>query len=96
MEEQARRSPATLAALAGGALLLSIASPEAGGMAAITAATAGNMQSQINYTRANEKEADRFGISTLAKAGFDVQAMPSFLAVLLMSIVMQVNRHQCS
>jgi predicted Zn-dependent protease len=36
------------------------------------------MQSQINYTRANEKEADRFGISTLAKAGFDVQAMPRF------------------
>ncbi|WMN90989.1 M48 family metallopeptidase [Vibrio parahaemolyticus] len=76
MEDQARRSPATLAALAG-ALLLSIASPEAG-MAAITAATAGNMQSQINYTRSNEKEADRFGIATLAKAGFDVQAMPRF------------------
>ncbi len=76
MEEQARRSPATLAALAG-ALLLSIAAPEAG-IAAITAATAGNMQSQINYTRSNEKEADRFGISTLAKAGFDVQAMPRF------------------
>ncbi|CAH1570792.1 M48 family metallopeptidase [Vibrio rotiferianus] len=76
MEEQARRSPATLAALAG-ALLIAIAAPEAG-MAAITAATAGNMQSQINYTRSNEKEADRFGISTLAKAGFDVQAMPRF------------------
>lgn len=76
MEEQARRSPATMAALAG-ALLLAIASPEAG-MAAVTAATAGNMQSQINYTRSNEKEADRFGIATLAKAGFDAQAMPRF------------------
>lgn len=76
MEEQARRSPATMAALAG-ALLLSIASPQAG-MAAITAATAGNMQSQINYTRSNEKEADRFGIATLAKAGFEAQAMPRF------------------
>ncbi|MGR5067006.1 beta-barrel assembly-enhancing protease [Vibrio alfacsensis] len=76
MEEQARRSPATMAALAG-ALLLSIASPQAG-MAAITATTAGNMQSQINYTRSNEKEADRFGIATLAKAGFEAQAMPRF------------------
>ncbi|MGR5131434.1 beta-barrel assembly-enhancing protease [Vibrio alfacsensis] len=76
MEEQARRSPATMAALAG-ALLLAIASPQAG-MAAITAATAGNMQSQINYTRSNEKEADRFGIATLAKAGFEAQAMPRF------------------
>lgn len=78
MEEQARRSPATLAALAG-ALLLAIAAPEAG-IAAITATTAGSMQSQINYTRSNEKEADRFGISTLAKAGFDVQAMPTFFS----------------
>jgi predicted Zn-dependent protease len=76
MEEQARRSPATIAALAG-SLLLAIAVPEAG-MAALAATNAGTMQSQINYTRSNEKEADRFGIATLAKAGFDVQAMPNF------------------
>lgn len=76
MEDQARRSPATLAALAG-SLLLAIASPQAG-MAAITATTAGNMQSSINYTRSNEKEADRFGIATLAKAGFEPKAMPRF------------------
>lgn len=76
MEEQARRSPVTMAALAG-SLLLAIAAPEAG-MAAITATTAGNIQGQINYTRSNEKEADRFGIATLSKAGFDVNAMPSF------------------
>jgi len=76
MEEQARRSPATMAALAG-SLLLAIAAPEAG-IAAMTATTAGNIQSQINYTRSNEKEADRFGIATLAKSGFDVRAMPRF------------------
>ncbi|NRB67805.1 MAG: M48 family metallopeptidase [Vibrio sp.] len=78
MEEQARRSPATMAALAG-SLLLAIAAPEAG-IAAITATTAGNIQGQINYTRSNEKEADRFGIDTLAKAGFDVNAMPRFFS----------------
>lgn len=76
MEDQARRSPATIAALAG-SLLLAIAAPEAG-IAAITATTAGNIQSQINYTRANEKEADRLGIATLAKAGYDASAMPRF------------------
>ena len=76
MEDQARRSPATIAALAA-SVLLAIAAPEAG-IAAITATTAGSMQSQINYTRSNEKEADRFGINTLAKAGFDVKAMPRF------------------
>jgi len=65
-----------MAALAG-SLLLAIAAPEAG-IAALTATTAGNIQSQINYTRSNEKEADRFGIATLAKSGFDVRAMPRF------------------
>ncbi|WP_117235348.1 tetratricopeptide repeat protein [Vibrio maerlii] len=78
MEEQARRSPATMAALAG-SLLLAIAAPEAG-IAAITATQAGSMQRTINYTRSNEKEADRFGIATLAKAGFDVNAMPKFFS----------------
>lgn len=76
MEEQARRSPATIAALVG-SLLLAIAAPEAG-IAAINATMAGSIQGQINYTRSNEKEADRFGIATLAKAGFDANAMPQF------------------
>ncbi len=76
MEDQAKRSPATMAALAG-SLLLSIAAPQAG-IAALTATTAGNIQSSINYTRANEKEADRLGIETLAKSGFSADAMPGF------------------
>lgn len=54
MEEQARRSPATMAALAG-SLLLAIAAPEAG-IAAITATTAGNIQGQIKlYTQQRER-----------------------------------------
>jgi predicted Zn-dependent protease len=36
------------------------------------------MQRQINFTRANEKEADRVGIQTLADAGFDPYGMPAF------------------
>ncbi|MGX9417204.1 beta-barrel assembly-enhancing protease [Vibrio sp. WJH972] len=76
MESQANRSATTMAALAG-SLLLAIAAPQVG-VAALTATTAGSMQSAINYTRANEKEADRFGIDTLAKAGFSPQAMPTF------------------
>ncbi|HIF9205580.1 TPA: M48 family metalloprotease [Photobacterium damselae] len=76
MEEQAKRSPATMAALVG-SLMLAIASPEAG-IAAMQATTAASMQGQINYTRSNEKEADRIGIATLAKAGFDPKAMPRF------------------
>ncbi|MGF1741558.1 M48 family metallopeptidase [Vibrio profundum] len=76
MEEQARRTPATVAAIAG-SILLAIAAPEAG-IAALTATTAGSMQSQINHTRSNEIEADRFGLATLERAGFNVRAMPRF------------------
>lgn len=76
MEDQAKKSPATMAALIG-SLMLAIAAPEAG-IAAMQATTAASVQGQINYTRSNEMEADRIGIATLAKAGFDVQAMPGF------------------
>ncbi len=37
-------------------------------------------QQQINFTRHNEYEADRVGIFTLAKAGFDAEAMAGFFA----------------
>ena len=42
------------------------------------AAQAGAMQYQINFTRANEYEADRVGIQTLANAGIDAYGMPAF------------------
>ncbi|OBT16929.1 hypothetical protein A9264_10465 [Vibrio sp. UCD-FRSSP16_10] len=76
MEDEARKTPVTLAALAG-SILLAIAAPEAG-IAALTATQAGAMQSAINYTRSNEKEADRVGMRTLIKTGFDPHAMPHF------------------
>ena len=39
-------------------------------------------QQQINFTRSNEHEADRVGISALAGAGFDPYGMASFFDVL--------------
>ncbi|MFV3509010.1 M48 family metallopeptidase, partial [Mycobacterium tuberculosis] len=35
-------------------------------------------QRQINYTRSNESEADRLGIRTLSRSGYDVDAMAGF------------------
>jgi len=55
----------------------------AGGDAGVAAASAGQaalIQEQINFTRANEQEADRIGIETLSNASFDVNAMPSFFS----------------
>lgn len=57
--------------------MLAIAAPQAG-IAAVQATTAASIQSRINYTRSNEKEADRIGIETLSRSGFDVTAMPRF------------------
>lgn len=46
-----------------------------GAMAAIASAQGLAAQRQINYTRANESEADRIGIRTLARSGYDPKAM---------------------
>ncbi len=46
--------------------------------AAIAAGQAGAIQSQLGYTRAFEREADRAGLETLESAGFDVRGMPGF------------------
>jgi predicted Zn-dependent protease len=45
---------------------------------AMTASEAVAVQQQLNYSRAFEREADRFGLRLLDKAGFDVRAMAAF------------------
>jgi predicted Zn-dependent protease len=47
-------------------------------MGTVTAAQGLAAQQQINFTRANETEADRVGIGILAAAGFDPAGMPDF------------------
>jgi predicted Zn-dependent protease len=49
---------------------------------AIAVAQGTAAQQQINFTRSNEYEADRVGISALAAAGFDPQGMASFFEVI--------------
>ena len=46
--------------------------------AALVVSQAASVQSSLNFTRANEREADRVGFQTLEHAGFDPQAMPLF------------------
>ena len=77
MEDQQRSAPLTwVGAL--GSILLAMASPQAG-MAALTGTLAGAQQGMISFTQANEQEADRIGIQVLQRAGFDPEAMPTFL-----------------
>lgn len=77
MENQSRSSPYVWGA-ALGSLLLALASPEAG-MAAMTSTMAGSAQNMISFTQSNEQEADRVGLRTLVKAGFDPYASSEFL-----------------
>jgi len=67
--------PMTIALIA--AALLGAADPQMGA-AAVMAVQAGGVQSQINFTRANEAEADNLGMHTLVRSGFDALAMPAF------------------
>ena len=47
---------------------------------ALASAQASIIQHQINYTRGDEEEADRVGIATLARAGFQPRGMADFFA----------------
>jgi len=75
-EAQSRLSIPTMAATLA-AILLGSQSP-AMGQAAIMAIQAGSVQFQIDFTRENEKEADRVGMQTLADSHFDPRSMPTF------------------
>ena len=60
------------------AILAARTSPQAA-EATIASVQAGNIQKQLNFTRANEEEADRIGLQLLQKSGFNTHAMPEFL-----------------
>ena len=80
--ERAQRDsiPILLAML--GAIAVSQASHSASAdnaaMAAMASAQGLMVQRQIDYTRSNEAEADRIGIRTLARSGYDPNAMADF------------------
>lgn len=69
-------SVAAIAALAV-AILAARSNPQAS-QAAIVGMQASSIQRQLNFTRIHEQEADRIGLTTLQKAGFDPHAMPIF------------------
>lgn len=75
----ARQRRLSLPTIAGilAAVAIGTQNPEVG-IGAVTAIMAGSAQSYIDFTRENEKEADRIGMQTLYNAGFDPMAMPEF------------------
>ena len=74
--QQKQSSITALAALAAALLLSRVSGPAT--EAAIAFGQAGAIQSQLNFTRENERDADRVGLQILDHAGFDPHAMASF------------------
>jgi predicted Zn-dependent protease len=79
---ESNTSPAAIFATVLAGILLSTQNPQAGA-AVLYGGTAALMQAQINFTRHNEYEADRIGISVLRKAGINPTGMAEFFETLL-------------
>jgi len=73
----ASRMTLPMAAATLAAILIGTQSPAAA-QAALIALQAGSIQSQINFTRSNEQEADRIGLQILDASEFDPRSMPTF------------------
>ncbi|MEZ9234489.1 M48 family metalloprotease [Shewanella sp. 10N.286.52.A9] len=80
LEAQDKSSTATIVGMLG-AILLTIAAPQAG-MAALATTQALSTQARINFTRLHEREADRIGMQILADAGFDPNGASDFFSKL--------------
>jgi len=82
---QSRSQWASLAALAVAILASRSGGSQSGQVteAAVTAASALQIQSQLDYTREHEREADRVGLTLLERAGFDTRGMQSFFERML-------------
>jgi predicted Zn-dependent protease len=78
IHSQGRQSIATMAAILASILVGAATGSSDAMMGGISMAEGASMQQQINFTRANESEADRVGMGFLAAAGFDPYGMPDF------------------
>lgn len=81
VEQQNRDTIPSIAALAA-SILLARANPQLA-QAGIVGTQAGTIQRQLDFTRENEREADRVGLQILNDSGFDTRAMPVFFETLL-------------
>ncbi len=76
-QQQKQAGMVSLAAVAL-ALLAARSNPDLAS-AALAGAQYASLQTQLNFTRDNEREADRIGVQILEQSGFDPRAMPVFL-----------------
>ncbi len=80
MEAQKKNLPITIASMAA-AILAARTSPD-GAVGGMVGAQAQAIQAELNFSRENEREADRLGIQRMIKSGYDPRAMASFFSKL--------------
>lgn len=78
LQDQRARSWLDLATMIAGVLAAAKASDPNVAAGALVTAQSTIIQHQINYTRGDESEADRVGIATLARAGYQPRGMVDF------------------
>ncbi|HEU5136564.1 MAG TPA: M48 family metalloprotease [Steroidobacteraceae bacterium] len=94
VRSQGRQSIATMAAILAAILVGAATGSSDAALGGISVAQGAAMQQQINFTRANENEADRVGMSFLAAAGFDPYGMPDFFETMgRRNAVLATNRN---
>ncbi len=94
IRSQGRQSIATMAAILAAILVGAATGSSDAALGGISMASGAAMQQQINFTRANENEADRVGMSFLAAAGFDPYGMPDFFETMgRRNVVLATNRN---
>jgi predicted Zn-dependent protease len=91
VRSQGRQSIATMAAILAAILVGAATGSSDATMGGVAMAQGAAMQQQINFTRANENEADRVGMGFLAAAGFDPYGMPDFFETMGRRTAIQAN-----
>nr|WP_246386476.1 M48 family metalloprotease [Litorivivens lipolytica] len=81
LDKQKAGNLSMMAGLLAGIVLAATTGSDAG-MAAIATGQAAAMQSQLRFSREHEQEADRIGMTTLAKAGMDPGGIPSMFEIM--------------
>lgn len=82
LEAQQRMQMPMMAALLAGVVAAAAGAGDAG-VAAIASTQAAAIQAQRSFSRQNEQEADRIGLTNLAQAGYDPEAMPQMFERLM-------------
>lgn len=78
MERAKRTQWATMAAMLASVAIIASTGGGDPGLAALATTQALSLQSQLHFSRSNEREADRIGMQTLVRAEIDPHAMPRF------------------